>query len=95
MNQAGRRNLSAYQRSVLALGLKDDLSELAKLNLSLAGQSFNKNQPLVNLPKVDEPINSREDAAKQAGISGRNLEPMTHTACAAPIRISSAQLKRR
>ncbi|MBS5932395.1 MAG: hypothetical protein KIC94_05920 [Clostridiales bacterium] len=40
----------------------------AKENLSKAGQSYSTKEPLVNLPKVDERINTRQKLAEVAGV---------------------------
>jgi len=42
LNQFGRRNLSNYQRSVLALQLEDVFKEKAKKNLKESGENFGK-----------------------------------------------------
>jgi hypothetical protein len=39
-NQFGRRNLSNYQRSVLALELEEVFSKKAKENLRASGENF-------------------------------------------------------
>lgn len=65
LNQFGRRNLSAYQRSVLALELEDVFRIKAKENLKLS-QGKGK-QKSANL-KV-EPIETRKELSKVASVS--------------------------
>lgn len=59
-NQFGRRNLSAYDRSVLALKLKPMLAEKAKENL---------HQGQEPLQKSVNPVNTQKELAKVAGVS--------------------------
>lgn len=59
-NQFGRRNLSAYDRSILALKLKPVIAEKAKANL---------HQGQKPLQKSANPIDTREELAKVAGVS--------------------------
>lgn len=64
-NQLGRRNLSAYDRSVLALKLKPVIAEKAKENM-LATQ---KNESATAFQKSDKQINTTKEVAKVAGVS--------------------------
>lgn len=66
-NQFGRRNLSIYDRSVLALKLEDLFKEKAKENLKTSTGGSNP-QPLQKSEKV-EPINTTKEIAKIAGTS--------------------------
>jgi ParB family chromosome partitioning protein len=50
-NQFGRRNLTDYQRGVLALRMKPIVEKQAKANLVASGENFGKGSP-----KSDEPI---------------------------------------
>jgi len=68
-NQFGRRNLSNYQRSVLALQLEKVFSERAKENLSKAGSSFSPKEGLQISAKVAETIDTRKELAKVANVS--------------------------
>jgi len=64
-NQFGRRNLSNYQRSVLALQLEDVFREKAKENQAI---QFKGN----SLPKISaevKPIETRKEIAKVANVS--------------------------
>lgn len=62
-NQLGRRNLSAYDRSVLALKLKPVIAERAKENLHLSeGKGCQKSD------KVNA-IDTKKELAKVAGVS--------------------------
>ena len=60
-NQFGRRNLSSYDRSVLALELKPLITEKAKSNMSSGGKGSQKS---VNL-KID----TQKELAKIADVS--------------------------
>lgn len=65
LNQFGRRNLSNYQRSILALQLEDVFKEKAKENLKLSeGKGKQKSAEV----KV-EPIETRKELAKVAQVS--------------------------
>lgn len=62
LNQFGRRNLSAYDRSVLALKLKPMIAERAKEKQSEAGGAVRQ--------KSDKAvINTKKELAKAAGVS--------------------------
>ena len=65
LNQFGRRNLSAYDRSVLALKLKPIVAEKAKENI-LATQN-NSNSTVHQ--KSDKQITTSKELAKIAGVS--------------------------
>ena len=60
LNQFGRRNLSAYDRSVLALKLKPLIAKKAKENL---------HQGQEPLQKSVNPVNTQKELAKPAGVS--------------------------
>lgn len=69
-NQFGRRNLSNYQKSVLALELESVFKEKAKENLSKAGSSYSPKEPFQkseNLPI--EKVNTTKEVAKVANVS--------------------------
>lgn len=59
LNQFGRRNLSNYQRSVLALELEGLFKEKAKENLSEGGKGF----------QISEKVNSVKEVSKVASVS--------------------------
>lgn len=65
LNQFGRRNLSAYQRSLLALKLKPVFEEKAKENI-LASQNNNNASAF---QKSDKQIHTSKELAKVAGVS--------------------------
>ena len=65
LNQFGRRNLSAYQRSILALKLKPMFEEKAKENI-LATQNNNQASAF---QKSDKQVNTAKELAKVAGVS--------------------------
>ena len=70
-NQFGRRNLSNYQRSVLALELESVFSAKAKENLKTSTGGTNP-RPLAMLPKA-ETIDTRKELAKIADVKERTL----------------------
>jgi hypothetical protein len=75
-NQFGRRNLTNYQRSELALQLENIYKKKAKENLSKVGgdkKSKKAKSGLLNSTKAVEPIHTREELAKEAGISGDTI----------------------
>jgi DNA modification methylase len=68
-NQFGRRNLSNYQRSVLALELESVFSEKAKENLKASGENFGKGTQISANPIEIKPIETRKELAKVANVS--------------------------
>jgi N6-adenosine-specific RNA methylase IME4 len=67
-NQFGRRNLSNYQRSVLALQLEKVFNERAKENLSKAGSSFSPKEGCLKSDKVTDTIDTKKELAKIANV---------------------------
>jgi hypothetical protein len=67
LNQFGRRNLSNYQRSVLALELEQVFRDKAKKNQG------KRNDILVNLPESYKPIDTRQELAKVANVADRTI----------------------
>ena len=63
-NQFGRRNLSAYDRSVLALKLKPIIAKEAKKNERNGGGSGDSGRQ-----KSDNPTDTKKELAKVAGVS--------------------------
>ena len=63
-NQFGRRNLSAYDRSVLALKLKPFIAKKAKENERKGGGSGNSGRQ-----KSDNPTTTSKELARVAGVS--------------------------
>lgn len=61
LNQFGRRNLSAYDRSILALKLKPIVAEQAKKNQIASGGAVPQ--------KSVKPIDTQKELAKVAGVS--------------------------
>ena len=59
LNQFGRRNLSAYDRSILALKLKPVIAEKAKKNESKGGQGC----------QISDKVDTKKELAKVAGVS--------------------------
>ena len=66
LNQFGRRNLSNYQRSVLALQLEEVFSKKAKENLKLSGGRGVKGKQISAEVK---PIETRKELSKVANVS--------------------------
>lgn len=73
-NQFGRRNLSAYDRSLLALKLEEFFREKAKENqeaTQLVGRGIQQKDTMVcqNSDKPIEPVDTKKELAKIAGVS--------------------------
>lgn len=64
LNQFGRRNLSAYDRSILALKLKPIIAEKAKENLKVGAEITN-----TGLQKSVKAVNTQKELARVAGVS--------------------------
>lgn len=82
LNQFGRRNLSNYQRSVLALQLEDVFKEKAKKNLKVSGEMFGKG--LVKSPNPIQKINTREEIAKIAQVGDDTIKKVKTIEAKAP-----------
>ena len=67
LNQFGRRNLSNYQRSVLALELEEVFTKKAKENLKTSGENFGKG--LQNSAKAIDKVDTRKELSKVASVS--------------------------
>jgi hypothetical protein len=67
-HQLGRRNLSDYNRTRLALELESEYADLAKENL-VTSTGGSKPQPLSNSTKAGNSINTRAKIAEEAGVS--------------------------
>jgi len=67
-NQFGRRNLTAFQRSELALKLKLMIAEKAKVNQREAGGAVKD-----KLPKAEK-TETREELGKIAGVSEKTID---------------------
>jgi Skp family chaperone for outer membrane proteins len=74
-NQFGRRNLSNYQRSVLALELESVFSERAKEN---QGQRTDIKQ----ISAESKPIETRKELAKIANVSHDTIAKVKKPLCA-------------
>lgn len=73
-NQFGRRNLSNYQRSVLALQLEDVFREKAKENLKLAAEKTNTPLQISANPIEIKSIDTRKEIAKIANVSHDTID---------------------
>ena len=71
LNQFGRRNLSNYQRSVLALELEDVFRVKAKENISI--ENKNRSTDLPMLAKRDS-VDTRKELSKVASVSHGTLD---------------------
>ncbi len=71
LNQFGRRNISTYQRGVLALELKDLFAEKAAMNKVLAGENHGRGQDSFrqNCPK----LNTRKSLSELSGLGERTI----------------------
>ncbi len=68
-NQFAKRNLSNWDRCMLALSLEDAFKAKAKERQLSGLKQFQNDTVLTNLSKREEPINTRAEVAKIAGIS--------------------------
>ena len=71
-NQFGRRNLSNYQRSVLALDLEHIFSERAKQNSVLSGGDKKSGLEISTNPIIEK-IDTRKEIAKVASVSDNTI----------------------
>lgn len=83
-NQFGRRNISSFVRGELALRLKAAFKEKGKEN-QRGGQGGVL--LLANLPKA---IDTREELAKMADVSARNIDKVESVLASAPEQIQTA-----
>jgi DNA modification methylase len=74
LNQFGRRNLSNYQRSVLALELEEVFKEKAKENLKLSDGKGKQKSAEVKV----QPIETRKELAKVANVSHDTIAKVKH-----------------
>lgn len=70
LNQFGRRNLSNYQRSVLALQLEEVFRQKAKENIVI--ENKNRSTDSAKLPKRDS-VDTRKELSKVAQVGERTL----------------------
>jgi len=77
LNQFGRRNLSNYQRSILALQLEDVFKEKAKENLSKTGGD-RKSALQISANPIITPIDTRKELAKVAQVSHDTIAKVKH-----------------
>ena len=81
-NQFGRRNLTYYERSELALKLEGLYKKKAKENQKLSKGRGNKgkdekgllNSTNLKEDEIDKPINTREELADEAGVSANTIK---------------------
>jgi len=87
-NQFGRRNIIDYQRSVLALRLENVISTKAKENSVRSGKDFGKGSQ--NSANPIEPVDTRKELAKMAGVSHDTIQRVKTIEGAAPELIRDA-----
>jgi len=75
LNQFGRRNLSNYQRSVLALELEEVFSKKAKANQLSA---LKKGASVPQISAKREPIETRKELSKVANVSHDTISKVKH-----------------
>jgi DNA modification methylase len=75
LNQFGRRNLSNYQRSVLALELEEVFSKKAKANQL---SSLKKGSSVPQISAKREPIETRKELSKVANVSHDTISKVKH-----------------
>lgn len=73
-NQKGRRNVSDYDKGLLAMRKQELLRPIAVKNLSAGGKSAGKGRPQQPSAKLPKAIDTRREAAKEAGIGERTLD---------------------
>ena len=78
MHQFGRRNLSVWDRSQLALKLEDVFKAKAKENLSKAGSSFSPKEGCQISDKVAQPVDTKKELAKIANVSHDTIAKVKH-----------------
>lgn len=83
MHQFGRRNLSNYQRSVLALELEDVFKAKAKENLVLSGGD-KKSGTQISANPIIEKVETRKELAKIANVSHDTIAKVKHIEAKAP-----------
>lgn len=88
-NQFGRRNLPAYERSVLALRLKPLIAEKARENQATS-TGGNNPQLLQKSAKAEKPIDTRSELAEIAGVSHDTIAKVETIENSAPEVIKSA-----
>lgn len=81
LNQFGRRNLSNYQRSVLALQLEDVFKEKAKENQGLRTDICQKSDKSIT------PIDTKKEVAKVANVSHDTIAKVKVIEAKAPIEV--------
>lgn len=77
-NQFGRRNLSNFQRSELALRLKPIIQAKAKERQKEAGENFGKGAKVVQISAPAIKNKSRDELAKIAGVSHDTIEKVEY-----------------
>ena len=87
-NQFGRRNISDYQRSVLALRLESVIAAKAKENSVRSGKDFGKG--CQNSDNPMQPVDTKKEIAKIAGVSHDTVHRVKTIEAAAPDAIRDA-----
>lgn len=89
-NQFGRRNITKFTRGELALKLESTIAARAKANQAEYHGNQYESAPLANLPKIQTPINTRDELAKVADVSSRTMAKIKTLANTAPPEIKAA-----
>jgi N6-adenosine-specific RNA methylase IME4 len=76
-NQFGRRNLSNYQRGILALELEEVFSKKAKENLRASGENFGKGCQISDKAIIDK-VDTKKELAKVANVSHDTIAKVKH-----------------
>jgi hypothetical protein len=92
-NQFGRRNLSAYQRTKLALRLEETIAARAKANKEQSGKEHGIGKVPQNSAKPITPIETREEIAKLAGVSRDTVDKVKQIEKSAAPEIKQALSK--
>ena len=87
-NQFGRRNLSPYERTRLALRLEETIKERAKANIVEGGSHGGKGPQ--NSANPCAPIETREEIAKLAGVSRDTVDKVKQIEKSAAPEIKAA-----
>ena len=89
-NQFGRRNLSAFQRTELALRLEESIRARAKANML---KGTNQHSPKQNSAEASQHIETREEIAKLAGVSRDTVDKVKQIKKSATPEIKEALAK--
>ncbi len=99
-HQLGKRNLSPFQRAELALLVEESIKERARKNqgartdlLAMLPKGAKGDGVLVGEQPVCKPVNTREELASLAGVSGRTMAKAKRVAAEAEPEVKEALRK--